>query len=281
MQLNLRLANISYLNTLPLKLGLEAQGVTISFSSHPTAVNEALLSGEVDLGPVSSIFYAQHREKFFVLRDLCISARGKVRSVILISRRPLEELEGRKVSLTCNSATSRQLLKIIFRMNGVKPIYIEGEEEKLFDGSSEAALLIGDKALTYFSQFSKEGSFFLYDIAEEWFKLTGFPAVFALWVVRREYAIFRPEEVQKAHSLLVSAVKTGLSFLSRVVEEAQRLSGVDWGLLEEYYRGLDFFLSEEAIAGLIDFYQRSLPDDCKNIKLLNLSNLSYLGQGRA
>lgn len=281
MQLDLKLANISYLNTLPLKLGLEAQGVTVSFSSHPTAVNKALLSGEVDLGPVSSIFYAQHREKFFALRDLCISARGKVRSVILISRRPFKELEGRRVSLTRNSATSRQLLKIIFRMKGVKPIYIEGEEKKLFEGSSEAALLIGDKALTYYYQFSEKGDFFLYDIAEEWFKLTGFPAVFALWVVRREYAVFRPEEVERVRNLLVSAVKLGLSSLPRVVEEASRISGIDKRLLREYYHGLNFFLDEDAAAGLIDFYQKALPTDFERIKLLNLAGLSYLGQCKA
>jgi chorismate dehydratase len=61
----LRVGFIDYLNCLPLRLGLEAtgglEGVDL-VGGTPAATNEALLSGEVEIGLVSSASWAENRD---------------------------------------------------------------------------------------------------------------------------------------------------------------------------------------------------------------------------
>src|SRR5205823_11810353 len=57
----------------------EVQGV-------PTALNRQLISGELDIAPISSIEYARHADRLRMLPRLCVSSEGAVDSIQLVSR---------------------------------------------------------------------------------------------------------------------------------------------------------------------------------------------------
>ena len=75
----LRLGRISYVNMAPVFFRLDAavhevQGV-------PTSLNAQLISGELDIAPISSIEYARHADRLRILPRLCVSSEGAVDSI--------------------------------------------------------------------------------------------------------------------------------------------------------------------------------------------------------
>jgi chorismate dehydratase len=117
-----------------------------------------------------------------------VSCDGAVMSILLFSKVPIEELNGRKVALTNTSATSQALLRILLnRKYHLSPEYFESPPEL---GSmlleADAALLIGDDALR--SNYRLKDRLYVYDLGQEWKDHTGEAMVFAVWAVRREFA---------------------------------------------------------------------------------------------
>ncbi len=252
----MKIGDINYLNTLPLRWGLSRMKIPEVFLGTPAEVNQALLEGKIDLGPVSSIFYLENRDKFVGLGDICIASSGEVKSVILLSRFPLEELDSRTISLTRASATSQKLLQIILEKKDLKPNFVPGERDLLENKKAEASLLIGDTALRAYIEYQKgESPYYLYDLGREWKNLTGKPMVYALWVVRKEVFYAKPLLVNESFQRLLSALSYGLSNLDKVVEEAAEISGIEEKILKNYYRGLIYCLGEEQKQGLTTFYE--------------------------
>lgn len=266
MQLDLKIGDICYLNTLPLRMGLACLGFKEVFLGTPTEVNEALLKRRIDISPVSSVFYLEHQEKLLALRDICIGSEGEVRSVILVSRYPLEKLDKKVISLTRASATSRRLLQIIFKEKDLSPIFTDGEFEMFKKREVDASLLIGDAALHAYLNYSWKRNFYLYDLGREWRNLTGKPMVYALWVVRRELANFKPYEVEKVSRVLFQALNEGLSHLDLVVKKASEISGISEEQLRSYYKALNYYFSENFLSGLIELGNRVLPGSERKIE---------------
>src|SRR6059058_6557711 len=131
----------------------------------PTELNRALLAGECDLAPISSIEYARHADRLRVLPRLCVSSEGAVDSIQLVSRLPLEHV--RTVAVTPESATSVVLTKVLLPEARHVPL---GEP-------ADAQLLIGDAAL----KIAFEDPTPHYDLGRLWRERTGLPMVFAVW----------------------------------------------------------------------------------------------------
>jgi len=73
-----------------------------------------LKNGEIDISPSSSMLLANtEKDDYFILPNITIASQTEVRSVILLSRSPLAELNHKTISLTSHSLTSIFLLKII------------------------------------------------------------------------------------------------------------------------------------------------------------------------
>src|SRR3954466_10234765 len=136
----------------------EVQGV-------PTALNRQLISGELDIAPISSIEYARHADRLRIMPRLCVSSEGAVDSIQLVSKTPLERI--RTVAVTPESATSVVLTKVLLPEAEHVPL---GEE-------AEAKLLIGDAALK--SAFEDPTPH--HDLGRLWLERTGLPMVFAVW----------------------------------------------------------------------------------------------------
>src|SRR5436305_14590227 len=76
----------------------------------PTELNRALLTGECDLAPISSIEYPRNAERLRVLPRLCVGSDGAADSIQLGSRTPLPQL--RTAAVTAPSATPAALTNV-------------------------------------------------------------------------------------------------------------------------------------------------------------------------
>lgn len=220
----------------------------------PTLLNQMLKGGELDVGLISSFAYGLDSDWYYLLPDLSISATGPVGSVILLSRRPINELNGELVLLTPHSATSVNLLKIILEdFYGIQPLYKTGgfDEWDRTDPLPQAYLAIGDEALRLRSQHT---DLLQLDLAKVWLAETGLPFVFAVWAVRRDSWERDPEGIRRLHVRLVECHEKGnqeLERISRLV--APRIPMDPYDCLA-YLRGIDLGLSREGREGLRSFF---------------------------
>ncbi len=176
----LRVSAISFLNTAPLMWDFEygdRRDFDIAYTV-PRLCAAALQSGAADIGIIPAITYATIPE-LVVLADVAIAARGPVRSILLISNRPLDEV--RTIATDSSSRTSVVLLRVLLERHfggGRQLVSMDPDLPRMLD-SCDAALLIGDSALRV-----DRTKYIVYDLAEEWQRMTGKPFVFAFWAVR-------------------------------------------------------------------------------------------------
>ena len=148
----------------------------------PSKCADALRDGAVQAAILPSIEY-QRIGGLRIVPGLAIASPGPVRSVLLISRVPIEEIGS--LALDTSSRTSVCLVQIILRRHYQIQPRLEHCAPPLggmLDGR-DAALIIGDPALA--SDFP---GLHVYDMADEWRDMTGLPFVFAVWTVRSEAA---------------------------------------------------------------------------------------------
>ena len=182
-----------------------------------------------------------------VLPDMCVAARHEVRSVLLVSRGPVEEI--RRVALDQNSRTSATLVRILLRERyNLSPEYLhERPDPERMLSEADAALIIGDPAL----RVDRE-RYHIIDLAEEWNALTGLPFVFAVWAVRPEV------DIPDLPFYFKSSLRYGLSSLDTLVRESAAELGLDSAEIHSYLtENLSFFLRQEEIEGVEEFYRRA------------------------
>jgi chorismate dehydratase len=226
----LRLGKVGYLNALPLFYALKGFEIV---EGHPADLVKMLRSGQIEGGIVSSVEYFFNPEDYLVLPGISISSRGRVCSVLLLSRKPLRDI--RRVRITPRSLTSRYLLNYILkRVYGTSPEEVARGEE--------AVLVIGDEALRRRRDFP-----YAYDLGEEWFRATGLPFVFALFLVRREvpedqvlriYRGVRESLRRFREDLLSRRFRVPPDFPHRYFSEC-----IDYGLGEEHLESLRTFFA--------------------------------------
>ena len=245
----LRVGIVNFLNSKPLAWGfLKGHHADLFAPSyHPPALVARLLGqGNLDIGLIPSI-EVQRIPNLKVLPDLCVAARHEVRSVLLVSRCPLPEIK--RVALDQNSRTSVALLRILLRERyGLDPEYIhERPDPERMLSEADAALVIGDPALKV-----DRDRYLITDLAAEWHELTGLPFVFAVWAVRPEV------EIPDLPFYFKSSLRYGLSSLDTLVRESAAEMNLDTSEVRSYLTdNLAFFLRDEEIAGLEEFYRRA------------------------
>jgi chorismate dehydratase len=179
----LRISAISYLNTAPLMWDFEHSEAGSAFDisyTLPSACARALHAGTADIGIIPAAAYAQI-PALMVLPGIAIASRQPVRSILLVSRVPIENV--RTVALDTSSMTSVALAKILFEkwLGGGREFIPMAPNVEHMLAAHDAALVIGDPALQI-----DRSRYFTLDLAEEWIRYTGKPFVFAFWAVRQD-----------------------------------------------------------------------------------------------
>lgn len=142
----------------------------------PAECADMVTSGAADIGIIPS-FELIGRD-MGIVPGVGIACRGAVRSILLVSARPLGEV--RTLAADASSRTSVALARIILaRRYGVEPAVVTRPPDlanMLRD--ADCALIIGDPALRIDPATLP---FHVYDLGSEWIEMTGLPMVFAVW----------------------------------------------------------------------------------------------------
>src|SRR5437016_4099657 len=105
---------ISYLNTAPLMWDFEHGDAGAAFDISYTVPSQCaveLAAGSADIGIIPAAAYSSV-PGLIILPGVAISSRRPVRSILLVSKVPLEEIQS--IALDTSSLTSVALIKILF-----------------------------------------------------------------------------------------------------------------------------------------------------------------------
>jgi chorismate dehydratase len=197
MMKSLKISAVSYLNTIPFVYGILKSGYLENFRLDldvPSVCAEKLQKGEVDVAlvPVGAI---PDFKNPFMISDYCIGAVGNVKTVLLLSQKPLEQID--KIHLDFDSRTSVKLVKVLAEHYWkIKPNWSD-----LNPGQSdhprqlESLVAIGDKTFELVKEYQ-----YVYDLAGEWYRFTGMPFVFAVWLSKKQQPAIFLDQLNEALS---------------------------------------------------------------------------------
>src|ERR1700756_2744351 len=110
---SLRISVVQYLNTAPLVRGFThgplAGKYDLSFTV-PSECAEALRNGAADVAIIPAIEY-QRIPNLVVLPDLSIASKKSVRSLLLVSKKPIQEVS--RIALDRSSRSTQALTRIL------------------------------------------------------------------------------------------------------------------------------------------------------------------------
>jgi chorismate dehydratase len=269
----LRISIVQYLNTAPLVWGFTngpmAGKYDLSFTV-PSQCAEALRTGAADIAIIPAIEY-QRIPGLVVLQDLAIASQNCVRSLLIVAKKPIEQV--RSVALDRSSRSTQALTRILAAEHWkIDPEFFEAEPDlRAMLEKADAALLIGDPALRISvaiekkSAVSPEGRavcqaatlgivgpeiFHLYDVVGEWRKFTGLPAVMAVWAARPE--IVTPEVLTD----FSASRDYGVAHIAEITKLSSRELDLPVTTLATYLNwNIDYSLSPENRRGLEHYYQ--------------------------
>jgi chorismate dehydratase len=249
-----QVGHINFLNCLPLSYSFLKQQTDDLFTvtrGVPSELNYKITHDELDISPVSAIVYARNSEKLMLLPNLSISIEGAIRSLIIESKRPIEQLDGAHIGLTAKSENTHCVVKILLEKGyGIKPRYTVDTIQPNEVGDYDATLLIGDDAL--YTYHHKQKGYYYYDVGSEWRKMTGLPLVCAVWTVREEFAKENPALVAKIAKRLSKGFEFGLRHKEVAiatmndgevysdVELSEYLGLLNWGFSPRHQQALEY-----------------------------------------
>jgi chorismate dehydratase len=268
----LRISIVQYLNTAPLVRGFTHGPLRgkyeLSFTV-PSQCAEALRSRAVDVAIIPAIEY-QRMDNLVLLPNLSIASKKAVRSLLLISQKPVNDV--RQIAMDRGSRSTQALTRILCEKRWrIQPDFFEAEPQlRPMLQQADAAMLIGDPALRVSCAIEREArrdasgawtcsggaagveecpALHVYDIVEEWRALTKLPAVLAVWAGRRH--VVTPEVVQDFQQSLAF----GLQHLEEICAEAALELKLPAAALRRYLtENIDYTLDEENMQGLGTYY---------------------------
>lgn len=256
----LSIGEINFLNCLPLfsLLKQEAQASEYRYvQGDPARLNRLLAARRIDISPSSSMEYALRPDQYFILPHISIASIKEVRSVLLLSKKPIESLTHTTIALTSQSLTSVYLLKIIlfhfYRLDR-RTIEFTTAEFHENDRLPDTTLLIGDQALHAFHQTPP--GYRIYDLGSLWYRFTNLPFVYALWIGRQELDAEKLEHIDKLSSRL-GQIKTLLprQLPTLLTAASQKYPHLPEEAILRYWReAISYELDDQEKQGLHLFY---------------------------
>lgn len=253
-----RVGHIEFLNCLPIYWGLQTTDALASIdlvADTPDRLSDALVAGQLDIGPISLVEALRHTDELCVLPDLAVGSDGEVLSVCIVSKVPLADLEGATVALGSTSRTSILLARLILEQReGVSPRYIDRAPDlDAMLAEADAAVLIGDAALRATLVDGPARGLVVTDLGTAWRAWTGLPMVFAVWAVRREFLAQHADQVDAVAEAFHRSVAAAADHPEAVAQAAVDAAGLSLAEAERYYKALDFRLGERQREGIVAF----------------------------
>lgn len=272
----LRVSVVEYLNTAPLVWGFTdgplAGRYDLNFTV-PALCAEAVRNASSDIGIIPAIEY-QRMDGVVAFGDMAIAARGEVRSLLVVAKRPIDR--ARSIALDTSSRSTSAMVRLLAKNRWkIEPEFIDAPPDPVaMLARADAALVIGDPALriavkidALHSKTPHAGEpcctddpeaapvpgvsmLFVYDIGLEWREWTGLPAVLALWVARKEVA------TSEVAADFLASKEYGLAHIPEIAERASDQLQLPQSTIETYLRdNINFDLDEENLAGLDRYFR--------------------------
>ena len=253
----MRIGAVADLNTRPLVFGIEqglgAGRVELSYDV-PAGLARGMRSGAWDVALLPVIELARPDE-LEIVPGLGITTRGPSRSVLLVSKKPLDKV--RSVGLDPESRTSNALVQVLCcDVWGIAPRFMPGRvglDDALLE--SDAAVRIGDKALFE----PVDDRYHVHDLGGVWTEATGLPFVFAVWAARAgivDRDLYRMlHESRRAGSKVIDSIAENYTWNGTSRPELAReylRKNIHFRLGTPELQALRRFLEAAARIGLID-----------------------------
>ena len=223
----------------------------------PSKLNKMLRDGKLDISPSSSIEFLRNKDRYLILPWFSVSSAGPIYSIRLFSKLPLHNLGGKEIALSSDSETSNVLLKIIleeflslkcrFRSTNRRSV-------KSILSTFSAVLHIGDTAMIEAKKLSAGGvnskfltpnsELYIYDLGELWFKHTGLPFVFALWIARKQAVAEKKELISKLSNDLIKARRYAGKKFRLIAKEAPQKKWLTEKELVDYWENISYDFTE-------------------------------------
>lgn len=261
-----RVGHIQFLNCLPLYWGLVHTGTLLDLEltrDTPEKLSEQLVNGDLDIGPITLVEFLKNADDLVALPDIAVGCDGPVMSCEIVSRVPLDQLDGARVALGSTSRTSVRLARLLLSERfGVRPEYYTcAPDLGAMLQEADAAVVIGDLGLRAYLRDLPEPGLEVHDLGQLWKEWTGLPFVMAVWAARRDYLAREPETVREVHRAFLASRDLSLQEVGKVAEHAARWEVFDPPVLEEYFTTLDFRFGARQLEGVGEFVRRTAGPD--------------------
>jgi len=230
----IRISAVSYTNTKPFIYGIQHSSIIdqIDLSLDiPSDCAQKLIDDKVDIGliPVAA---ALNLPEWYIVSDYCIGANGAVNSVFIFSNCDIHEVK--TIQLDPQSRSSNNLAKVLMKnFWKVAPEQIINAPDYAQSVDLHSAFVqIGDRTFGKKQQYK-----YVYDLAEEWQKMTGLPFMFAAWISNKPI----PQEFVDQFN---TSLKYGLDRRPELLKELPKRDD-DFDLEDYLMHKLDFTLTED------------------------------------
>lgn len=240
-----RVSIVSFLNSKPFLWGIEKSGLNKELEIDldiPSKIVSKLSYKLVDIGliPVAGL---ADLECYKIVSDYCIGAQGNVKTVVIMSDAPLQEVD--TILMDYQSRTSVLLAKVLAKFYWKREYKWENTCSKFQHTSisgKTAGVLIGDRVFEVGGKYK-----YCYDLSEEWNKFTGLPFVFAVWATNKEIAESFERDFNRA-------LKIGVDEIEKVVlQEQSNYPNVD--IADYFANNISFDLNDAKREGMKKFLQ--------------------------
>ncbi|MBI5026253.1 MAG: menaquinone biosynthesis protein [Nitrospirae bacterium] len=260
--LSLKIGKIPYANLFPIFYMLEKNCDCSQYEfveGVPSMLNKMLRNGKIDVSPSSSIEYLRHKAKYSLIEGFSISSKGPAGSIFLFSKSPIKTLDKKTIAVSPHSETSVVLLKIImkdFLSMRCKLKTVNGNLNNILS-SFPACLLIGDEAMKTKKTALQtlNSGLYIYDLGELWFKQTGLPFVFALWIARKKSLSEKRGLIEKFSSDLIKATAVAVKEFPLAARAAPQRQWLSEEELLKYWKGISYDFTDEHKKGLELFFK--------------------------
>lgn len=262
-----RMGRIGYLNVLPIYHALESGEISHPYElvyGPPAELNKRMAAGGMLAASTSCVEYARRPERYLLLPNLAIGSNGPVQSVLLLSRRPVEDLGGQCILVSAETHTSATLLRLLLtrRYELENLSYVTGSATEMVASGNppQAFLAIGDEAL----RLRRHPAYpYVLDLGDAWTVWTGLPFIFGVWVADR--SAFAPDGIgvellrsgYNPGKLLSDGRDWGLAHIDLILDVAeQNYPNMTRQEHADYFAGLCYSLGEREQAGLRLFWEK-------------------------
>jgi len=240
-------ARVPYLNCAPFFEGLALDESWEWMDVPPRQLGAEAETGRVAAGPMALADFLRLQDRFERLGVLGIAVRGRCGSALLLSMKPIRQLDGATIAVTEDSSTTALLLRLILEVRyELKPAaYQRGTTQ-----DADAMLLIGDEALK--AHVSNRRFPYEVDLAFEWWLWQHLPMVFAVWAIRKDCP---PSDKQHLSRALQTQLAKNLGQLPILAKTHAESFGVPAEELQSYLENFVYRLSQPEEHAITRFEQ--------------------------